>query len=224
MAFFLFAVLAFFIWRYFDRRKKQRRIRLTNYQKRLKIVVAELFTQSNEMDTVSKYSGLDRDAKWTRSYQDALSKLLMANERLNDCPEFLNGGQLDTAQEYLLLIARASYQVHKQFIVIAPVENFDGLQDRGESQANQDKVTGAQQGSRAGERSGKEADTQHGKVRETHNEVSYGAAKSEKGAPAEEKRETSEADAELESDDEVETDAGYVIRLDQKQIHKKKNT
>ncbi len=208
MAFFLFAMLAFFIWRYFDRRKKQRRIRLTNYQKRLKIVVAELFTQSNEMDTVSKYSGLDRDAKWTRSYQDALSKLLMANERLNDCPEFLNGGQLDTAQEYLLLIARASYQVHKQFIVIAPVENFDGLQYRSESQANQ----------------GKEAGSQPGKVRESHKEASYSAAESEKVAPAEEKRETSETGATVETDTEVETDAGYVIRLDQKQIHKKKNT
>lgn len=184
-------------------------MRLINYQKRLKLVVAELFTQSNEMDTVSKYSGLDRDAKWTRSYQDALSKLLMANERLNDCPEFLNGGQLDTAQEYLLLIARASYQVHRQFIVIAPVENFDGLQDSGDSHGNQRKESATQHG--------KEAGAQSGKVRESHIEASYSAAESEKGAPAEEKRETSEADT------AVETDAGYVIRLDQKQIHRKKD-
>lgn len=204
MAFFLFAMVAFFIWRYFDRRKKQRRVRLTNYQKRLKIVVAELFTQSNEMDTISKYSGLDRDPKWTRSYQDALSKLLMANERLNDCPEFLNGGQLDTAQEYLLLIARASYQVHKQFVVIAPVENFEQVI----VQESYQETTYRAHTEEKPESKASEAKSNETKSKETQ----------KKDSPQKEipQKETQEDEV-----DENEVDSGYVIRLDRKQIHKK---
>lgn len=199
MAFFLFAVVAFFIWRYFDRRRKQRRVRLTNYQKRLKIVVAELFTQSNEMDTISKYSGLDRDPKWTRSYQDALSKLLMANERLNDCPEFLNGGQLDTAQEYLLLIARASYQVHKQFVVIAPVENFEQAMVQ---ESYQETTYGA-------------------RTEEIHESKATDVGSKEATVKDKQAEDTQRKNAQAGDADETEADSGYVIRLDHKQIHKK---
>ena len=121
-------MIVFFVWRFIHQRKKRRKLRLASYHKRLKIIVAELFTQSNELDTVSKYVGLDKDVKWAKSYQDSLTKLLLASENLNNCNTLLSSNELESAQESLLLVSRAALQVHRQFKHIQPEENFDSLQ------------------------------------------------------------------------------------------------
>lgn len=120
-------MIVFFIWRFIHQRKKRRKLRLASYHKRLKIIVAELFTQGNELDTVSKYVGLDKDVKWAKSYQDSLTKLLLASENLNNCNTLLSSNELQSAQESLLLVSRAALQVHRQFKHIQPEENFDSL-------------------------------------------------------------------------------------------------
>ncbi|MBI5175178.1 MAG: hypothetical protein HY986_19980 [Candidatus Melainabacteria bacterium] len=124
MALFVFAFLFLLVWRFFHNRKKRRRLRLVSYQRRLKAIVAELLTDSNELDTASKYVGLDQDAKWVKSYQEALGKLLLSSERLNDCTTFLDAGELEASQECLLFVTRACYQVHRVFNAIRPEEKF----------------------------------------------------------------------------------------------------
>ena len=97
-------------------------MRLISYQRRLKAIVAELLTDSNELDTASKYVGLDQDPKWVKNYQEALAKLLLSSERLNDCSTFLDAGELEASQESLLFVTRACYQVHRVFTAIKPEE------------------------------------------------------------------------------------------------------
>lgn len=122
IALFVFAFLFLLVWRYFHNRKKRRRLRLVSYQRRLKAIVAELLTDSNELDTASKYVGLDQDPKWVKNYQEALSKLLLSSERLSDCSTFLDAGELEASQESLLFVTRACYQVHRVFASIKPEE------------------------------------------------------------------------------------------------------
>ena len=122
MALFVFAFLFLLVWRFFHNRKKRRRLRLVSYQRRLKAIVAELLTDSNELDTASKYVGLDQDAKWVKTYQEALGKLLLSSERLNDCTTFLDAGELEASQECLLFVTRACHQVHRAFNAIRPEE------------------------------------------------------------------------------------------------------
>lgn len=123
VAVFLFAILFFYIWRFFENRKKRRRLRLESYEKRLKAIVAELLVDGNEIETASHYVGLNQDDKWNKGYHDALAKLLGASERLADCKTFREAGELEATQETIWLVTRAVYQVQAQFQVLRPKED-----------------------------------------------------------------------------------------------------
>jgi hypothetical protein len=122
VAVFLFAILFFYIWRFFENRKKRRRLRLESYEKRLKAIVAELLVDSNEIESASHYVGLNQDEKWNKGYHDALAKLLGASERLADCKTFREAGELEATQETIWLVTRAVYQVQVQFQILRPKE------------------------------------------------------------------------------------------------------
>lgn len=123
-AFVFIALMVFFIWRFISERRKKRKARLLGFQRRMKVVISELFDQINEIDTASKYVGLDRDMHWVRSYQDALTKLLLANDNLDNVTELAASNEHKAAQESLLMIARAALQVHRQLSRIRPQEDL----------------------------------------------------------------------------------------------------
>lgn len=126
-AFFLCALIGWFVYRFVKQRAKRRKLRLGGYQRRLKIVVAELLNYSNEMDQISKYVGLDKDATWSKKYRETLNRLLSASEKLSDSQTFLDAGELVAAQECLLFVARSCFQVWREFRAIKPKESFESL-------------------------------------------------------------------------------------------------
>ncbi|MDP3510973.1 MAG: hypothetical protein Q8T09_23610 [Candidatus Melainabacteria bacterium] len=128
VAFIFFCVLAWIIYKYFRNRKRARISRLLVYQKRLKTVVAELLKQINELDQISKYSGLDRDAAWSRKYDDTLKKLLSASDKLADSQTFIDMKELNAGQESLLYVVRTIHVVNYRMREMTPSENFDHLQ------------------------------------------------------------------------------------------------
>ncbi|CAN5399034.1 hypothetical protein BH11CYA1_BH11CYA1_04200 [soil metagenome] len=127
-ALFFLCVVAWFIYRYFRNRKRARKIRLLVYQKRLKAVVAELLKQINELDQISKYSGLDRDLVWSNKYDDTLKKLLSASDKLSDAQTFVDMTELNAGQESLLYVVRTIHVVNYRMREMTPAENFDHLQ------------------------------------------------------------------------------------------------
>lgn len=127
VAFFFFFMAAWFIYRYFRNRKRERKIRLLVYQKRLKAVVAELLKQINELDQISKYSGLDRDQVWSTKYDDTLKKLLAASDKLTDARTFVDMAELNAGQESLLFVVRTIHVVNFRMREMTPTENFDHL-------------------------------------------------------------------------------------------------
>lgn len=126
-AFTFFCVLAWLVYKYFRDRKRARIIRLRVYQKRLKAVVAELLKQINELDQISKYSGLDRDQVWSKKYDDTLKKLLSANDKLADAQSFVDMKELNAGQESLLYVVRTIHVVNYRMREMTPNENFDDL-------------------------------------------------------------------------------------------------
>ncbi len=127
MAFIVSGIVAWKTYSYFLDRKRNRAIRLLSYQKRLKSVVAELLKQINELDQISKYSGLDTDATWSKRYDDTLKKLLSASEKLTDVQTFAEMKELNAAQESLLYVVRTIHVVNYTIKQITPKENFDDL-------------------------------------------------------------------------------------------------
>ena len=101
--FFFFLALwgAWVLYRFLQQRKRHRAHRLAMYLRRLRPIVAELLRQANELDQASKYSGLDRDAKWTKNYGEALHKLLDANNKLEETNVALVEQELAAAQDCL---------------------------------------------------------------------------------------------------------------------------
>ena len=128
VAFIFFCVLAWIIYRYFRNRKRARITRLLVYQKRLKTVVAELLKQINELDQISKYSCLDRDAAWSKKYDDTLKKLLSASDKLADSQTYIDMKELNAGQESLLYVVRTIHVVNYRMREMTPTENFDHLQ------------------------------------------------------------------------------------------------
>ena len=127
VAFIFFCVLAWLIYKYFRNRKRDRLIRLRVYQKRLKTVVAELLKQINELDQISKYSGLDGDAVWSKKYDDTLKKLLSASDKLADSQTFIDMKELNAGQESLLYVVRTIHVVNYRMREMTPLENFDSV-------------------------------------------------------------------------------------------------
>lgn len=130
--FIVFLVCCFVAWviyKHFRDRKRQRAMRLSSYQKRLKSVVAELLKQVNELDQISKYSGLDTDASWSQKYDDTLKKLLSANDKLADAQTFVEMKELNATQESLLYVVRTIHVVNYRMKEMTPQENFDHLQN-----------------------------------------------------------------------------------------------
>jgi len=128
VAFIFFCVLAWFIYKYFRDRKRARINRLLVFQKRLRVVVAELLKQINELDQISKYSGLDRDATWSKKYDDTLKKLLSASDKLADAQAFIDMKELNASQETQLYVVRTIHVVNYRMREMTPAENFDHLQ------------------------------------------------------------------------------------------------
>lgn len=128
VAFIFFCVLAWIIYKYFRNRKRDRIARLLAYQKRLKTVVAELLKQINELDQISKYSGLDGDAVWSKKYDDTLKKLLSASDKLADAQTFIDMKELNAGQESLLYVVRTIHVVNYRMREMTPLESFDHLQ------------------------------------------------------------------------------------------------
>jgi hypothetical protein len=128
VAFIFFCVLAWIIYKYFRNRKRDRINRLLIYHKRLKTVVAELLKQINELDQISKYSGLDRDAAWSKKYDDTLKKLLSASDKLADSQTYIDMKELNASQESLLYVVRTIHVVNYRMREMTPAENFDHLQ------------------------------------------------------------------------------------------------
>ncbi len=145
IAFLFSGVVAWKTYKYFLDRKRNRALRLLSYQKRLKSVVAELLKQINELDQISKYSGLDTDAAWSRKYDDTLKKLLSASEKLTDAQTFADMKELNASQESLLCVVRTIHVVNYTIKQITPRENFDGLQQEfsGQSQDQSARASGA---------------------------------------------------------------------------------
>jgi len=128
IAFLVCCFVAWTIYKYFRDRKRQRALRLSSYQRRLKSVVAELLKQVNELDQISKYSGLDADAAWSKKYDDTLKKLLSANDKLVDAQTFVEMKELNATQESLLYVVRTIHIVNYRMKEMTPQENFDLLQ------------------------------------------------------------------------------------------------
>jgi hypothetical protein len=124
--FFFFLALwgAWLLYRFLQQRKHQRAHRLATYLRRLKPVVAELLRQANELDQASKYSGLDRDAKWSKKYGEALHKLLDANNKLEETNLALVEQELASAQECLLYVIRTIHVVSYRMKEMEPVEQI----------------------------------------------------------------------------------------------------
>lgn len=143
-AFTFFCVLAWLVYKYFRDRKRARMIRLRVYQKRLKAVVAELLKQINELDQISKYSGLDRDQVWSKKYDDTLKKLLSANDKLADAQSFVEMKELNAGQESLLYVVRTIHVVNYRMREMTPNENFDDLNFSSEEIQFDSTVKGAE--------------------------------------------------------------------------------
>jgi len=112
------------LYSFLQKRKQKRAHRLAAYLSRLKPVVAELLHQANELDQASKYSGLDRDARWSKKYGDALNKLLEANAKLEETNLALVEQDLGTAQDCLLYVIRTIHVVTYRLKEMEPVEEI----------------------------------------------------------------------------------------------------
>jgi len=123
---FVFLCLAIWgIWllyRFIQKRKQQRAHRLATYLRRLRPVIGQLLHQANELDQASKYSGLDRDAKWAKKYGEALNKLLEANTKLEETNVALVEQELALAQDCLLYVIRTIHVVSYRLREMEPVE------------------------------------------------------------------------------------------------------
>jgi hypothetical protein len=125
VVFFFFALWgAWMLYRYLQQRKKERAHRLATYLRRLRPVVAELLKQVNELDQASKYSGLDRDAVWSKKYQEALHKLLDANNKLEETNVCLVEQELASAQDSLLFVIRTIHVVSYRLKEMEPIEEI----------------------------------------------------------------------------------------------------
>jgi hypothetical protein len=126
-AFCFCAYLACLVYNFFARRKREKIIRLSSYRARLQAVLAEQLRQINEIDQISRYSGLDRDAAWSKKYDDTLKKLLSASDKLADAKTFVDMKELNAGQETLLYVVRTIHVVNYRMKEITPRENFDDL-------------------------------------------------------------------------------------------------
>jgi hypothetical protein len=112
------------LYRAIQKRKQERAHRMASYLRRLRPVVGQLLHQANELDQASKYSGLDRDEKWSRKYQDALNKLLEANTKLEETNVALVEQEVSTAQDCLLYVIRTIHVVSYRLKEMEPVEEL----------------------------------------------------------------------------------------------------
>lgn len=129
-AFFAFCFCAYLCWlvyNFFAKRKRQRRVRLISYRTRLQAVLAEQLRQINEIDQISRYSGLDQDPVWSKKYDDTLKKLLSASDKLADAKTFVDMKELNAGQESLLYVVRTIHIVNYKMKEITPRENFEDL-------------------------------------------------------------------------------------------------
>ena len=120
----LFCLTAWAVWYFYrlvQKRRQQRAHRLATYLRRLQPVVGQLLHQANELDQASKYSGLDRDAQWTKKYGDALNKLLEANTKLEETNIALVEQELGAAQDCLLYVIRTIHIVSYRLREMEPV-------------------------------------------------------------------------------------------------------
>jgi hypothetical protein len=125
-----FGIFVFIVWSIYSfvqKRKRQRAYRLSNFHKRLKYVLAELLKQVNEIDQVSKYSGIHKDPSWAKKYATTLKQLLEASEKLNDAGTFIEMKEYNAAQEMMLLVTRSVHITHYRMREIVPKEDFSSL-------------------------------------------------------------------------------------------------
>ncbi|MBS1989038.1 MAG: hypothetical protein JSS83_00900 [Cyanobacteria bacterium SZAS LIN-3] len=132
------------IYRAIQKRRQEHAHRLASYLRRLRPVVGQLLHQANELDQASKYSGLDRDAKWSRKYQDALNKLLEANTKLEETNVALVEQDVSSAQDCLLYVIRTIHVVSYRLKEMEPVEEL--IEIKAEFKMEQARAANASEG------------------------------------------------------------------------------
>lgn len=135
VGFVLFCFLFWFVYNLLQKRKRERIARLRSFQKRLKAVLAELLRQVNEIDQISKYSGLDSDPVWSKKYGETLKRLLEASDKLNDAGTFIEMKELNAGQEMLLYVARTVHITNYRMKEIVPEEDFASVQQTVQAQS-----------------------------------------------------------------------------------------